>query len=370
MILLLFLIASIAFKSEALAATKNNSVIITVPLKQKPVRSDNDRSLLQTKPVSVTLKNIANVLYYGEIEIGTPGQPFNVIFDTGSSDLWVPSMESRSCPFAMKFDDSKSTTFENEHRNFEIQTLQGPIRGSIVSDDVSIGGLTIQNQMLGLDESSIHLSEMKCYGVLGLGSRIFSSFGYYPTFIENMVSSGVFRRDIISFKLSRNNKESFVTLGGYNASLFKGEINWVPVSFAGNWKLEFESVSIGGETVTTGHFIALISSGRSFIGAPESAVLAIERLLNVDCKTYDFCVVRCSGLPPIELVLQGRKFILTNFDYTLPLPAEFNMPSNLCALTMYVTDAQEWVLGDTFMRTKYVIFDLNNNQIGFADLKK
>lgn len=109
----------------------------------------------------ITIKSLTLLAqYYGEVQVGTPGQIFQgiilnvsqlmstVVFDTGSSNLWVPgkSCSSLACNLHKKFDSSLSSTFQKNGTAFKIKYGSGDLEGFMSTDTVEIGGLSITSQ--------------------------------------------------------------------------------------------------------------------------------------------------------------------------------------------------------------------------------
>ncbi|NXS13449.1 PEPC protein, partial [Neodrepanis coruscans] len=148
----------------------------------------------------------SQTFYFGEIGIGTPPQNFLVIFDTGSSNLWVPSTycESPACEDHARFNHSLSSTFVGIDLTYSLRYGFGDVSVVLGYDTVTIQNIIITNQEFGLslDEPSRPFYYLDFDGILGMAYPGVAISGF-NTLLQNMLQENQLEKPIFSFYFSR-----------------------------------------------------------------------------------------------------------------------------------------------------------------------
>ncbi|KAI0792846.1 acid protease [Abortiporus biennis] len=307
----------------------------------------------------------------GAITIGSNNQPFVIDFDTGSSDLWVPSASKCSgCSGKHLYTASASTTSQKQSGTFSIEYGDGStVSGPIYKDTVKVAGVTVSQQTFSpVTSLSSLFADDPTDGILGLAFSSISNLGASP-FFNSAFSQGVVSSDVFGFKLASSGSELY--LGGTDTSLYTGSIEYHSVKNTGFWQASSASISVGTKKVVTG-FDTIIDSGTTIMYGPPSAVKTFYAAIS-GSKVYDsangYYSFPCNTPPTVSFSWGGKTFTVSTANFNL---GQTSSGSSSCVGALAGQDlglgSNVWLLGDSFMKNVYTAFNFGTNQVGFASL--
>ncbi|XP_053249326.1 cathepsin E [Podarcis raffonei] len=323
------------------------------------------------------LLNYFDVEYFGRISIGNPPQNFTVLFDTGSSNLWVPSVYcvSKACATHSRYQPSQSSTYSEVGTAFSIQYGTGSLTGIIGMDQVTVEGITVANQQFAesVNEPGSTFLDSEFDGILGLAYPSLAVDGVTPVF-DNMMAQNLVNLPIFSVYLNRNPDSSIggeLIFGGFDPSHFSGSLNWIPVTKQGYWQILLDNIQVGGAIEFCAEGCqAIVDTGTSLITGPSKDIKRMQTLIGAVPMDGEYAM-ECSNLnvmPTVTFTINGIPYTLSPEAYTLQ---ENSDGMGLCTSGFQGLDMQPpagplWILGDVFIGQYYSVFDRGNNRVGLA----
>uniref|UniRef100_A0A8C5Q6P1 Peptidase A1 domain-containing protein n=1 Tax=Leptobrachium leishanense TaxID=445787 RepID=A0A8C5Q6P1_9ANUR len=320
------------------------------------------------------LQNYMDIEYFGTISIGTPAQEFTVIFDTGSSNLWVPSVycSSQACTNHHMFNPQQSSTFQATNTPVSIQYGTGSMTGFLGYDTVQVGNIAVTNQIFGLSQSEpgsfLYYSPFD--GILGLAFPSLASSQATPVF-DNMWNQGLIPQDLFSVYLSSGGQSgSFVLFGGVDTSYYSGNLNWIPLTAETYWQITVDSISINGQAIAcSGSCQAIVDTGTSLLAGPSNPIADIQYYIGASQNSNGQYVINCNSISSMPTIV----FTINGIQFPLPASAYVRQNQGGCtsgfqAMNLPTNSGDLWILGDVFIREYYVVFDRANNYVAMAPL--
>jgi len=325
----------------------------------------------------VDLYDFMDTEYYGMASLGTPAQDFKILFDTGSSNLWVPSKHCQGCWFSTHYDSSKSSSYKSNGTTFAIQYGSGSLEGFLSSDVFTVGSLK-STVTFGeaTKEPGITFKEAKFDGLCGLGFQSISVDGVVPPFIQ-FQRDGLLTDYVFAFYLQSDptKHDGQLVLGGTDKSHYDGELWYTPLINETYWMIAIGGATINGKSVSSVKK-AIVDSGTSTLAGPPAEVRKIAEAVGAKAvipgKEY---TVDCSAnLPDIVFEIgsgsKAKQFAISGDTWRIQAGQGQCLMGIIGLDIPAASGGPFWILGDVFMRDYYSVFDMGQKRMGFAPIAK
>ena len=326
--------------------------------------------------------------------MGTPAQSLRLHIDTGSSDLWVntpSSAECKSlgspCAAAGTYTANSSSTYTYLSSNFNITYVDGSgASGDYATDTLVIGGATLIGQQFGIGYVSTATE-----GILGVGYELdeaqagSSGKGVYPNVPAKMVADNLISSNAYSLWLNDLNANTGnILFGGVDTDQFEGTLATLPIQQVNGEYLAFlvalTAISVGSTTIASNQNVAvLLDSGTSLTYLPNDITEYIYEAVGAQYDNQEgVAYVPCSlasNTTTIDYTFTSPTISITMAELVLDIagsngqPIYFQNGEQACVFGIAPAGTSTPVLGDTFLRSAYVVYDLSNNEISLAQTK-
>ncbi|KAM7218365.1 putative aspartic-type endopeptidase [Rhypophila decipiens] len=335
----------------------------------------------EKRGVQLQLANKSDVAYYAQLSIGTPPQPVFVQLDTGSFELWVnPDCDTVSgsdavfCDRIGFYDVNRSSTVTQMGTNKTLRYGIGSANITYVRDTITLAGSTtaLEDVQFGVATSS----EDAFSGILGIGygNGIATR---YPNFVDQLYDQNATRVKAYTLALgSKEAEEGVIVFGGVDTSKFAGPLTMLPIIPAEQSPDKVPRFWVNMTSITFG-----IDSGRQpyegsnipvFLDSGSTMTLLPPNLTADIARDFGSPVPDDNGFFRVDCAfteMEGTVDFSFDGGLVVKVPykemireVEGNSGNKACFLG--ITPSSSFtLLGDTFLRSAYTVFDLENDAI-------
>ncbi|KAG6004814.1 hypothetical protein E4U21_000770 [Claviceps maximensis] len=363
-----------ASKQAAWLKSKFSHTRIEVPLVEDvsiDKRSENTYQVMDAvNPTDTMTAGInqdgTDYSYFVKAKIGSKNKEFYLLLDTGAGSTWVmgSSCTDKPCILHNTFGTSDSDTFVDSKKSFSIAYGSGTVQGNLVTDVINVGGIIVK-YMFGLaSKTSDDFTHFAFDGILGMSMNKGASDNFLSALADgNKVDKNIFGVALNRAADGRNNGE--VRFGATNPDKYQGDISYTSVASKGqDWSIKMDDMAYGGKKAGNGGVLAYIDTGTSFVFGPGDRVKKLHAVIpgssSADGLTY---TVPCDSHDDLTFTFSGVDYTLSPRDWISPKDSEGKCTSNI-----YGHEVVEgsWLLGDTFLKNVYTVFDRDQGRVGFA----